>query len=102
MAGLRLFLASMPSEVKKGKFPAIHFIKRVWNDESKGVHIKMDPPPNVRNITKAKIIHIVLQEPFIGQTFCIRVMFGGFMVEASNIFSFEGEMSGEVKYSSIN
>ena len=26
-------------------------------------------------------------------------MFRGFMVEASNVFSFEGEMSSEVKYS---
>ena len=42
---------------------------------------------------------LYLQTLFLGQTFCIRVMFRGFMVEASNVFSFEGEMSSEVKYS---
>ena len=42
------------------------------------------------------------QRSFTGQTFCIRVMFNGFMVDASNIFSFSGakDMSvSKVKYS---
>ena len=38
----------MPTEVENGKSPAIHFLERAWNDESKGVHIKLKPPSKVR------------------------------------------------------
>ena len=38
----------MPTEVENGNSPAIHFLKRAWNDESKGVHIKLKPPTMVR------------------------------------------------------
>ena len=37
----------MPSEVSNGKSPAIQFLDRVWNDESKGVFIKINPPSKV-------------------------------------------------------
>ena len=43
-------------------------------------------------------VQLNFQEPFIGQTFCVRVMFSGFMVDASNIFRFEG--AGESNSSS--
>ena len=43
-------------------------------------------------------VQLNFQEPFIGQTFCVRMMFSGFMVDASNIFRFEG--AGESNSSS--
>ena len=41
------------------------------------------------------------KDSFDGQTFCLRTMFTGFMVDASNIMKFEsvGNMSTDIKYS---
>ena len=39
-----------------------------------------------------------VQESLVGQTFCLRVMFTGFMIDASNLFKFERKQDG-LKYS---
>ena len=64
----------MPSEIRDGRSPAIQFSDRTWIDESSGIIIIME----------------TLAQAFAGQTFCIRTLFSGFMVDASNIFRFEG------------
>ena len=87
----------MKKEVLKGKSPAIRFSDRKWNDENVGVMIKIDTHTEVDFlIFKFDLKDLFIQKTFNGQTFCIRTMFTEFMVDASNIFSFErvGDLPG--------
>ena len=94
-------LVSAQKAIDEGKTPAIQIADRDWNDVSTATRIKMEPPTKVWNIARDWVKHSNPQESFDGQTFCLRTMFTGFMVDASNIMTFEsvGNMSSDVKYS---
>ena len=81
----------MPSAIEEGRIPAIRVFHRAWYDEHVAANIIMEPPKKVTRQGYFKIFpNHYFQRPFTGQTFCVRVMFTEFRVDASNIFLFEG------------